>query len=136
MRWQHIVMKEVVQMASLDIDSAIGAHKAWKGRLEHVILGIASNNLNRESVCDDSQCLLGLWLYGRGKSHSHWTHFDQLVRTHKVFHRAAGQIVASFHENRIDEAQALLDGEFQNASDEVVDMLTQLREHLAKSPER
>ncbi len=51
--WQFIVMTEAVQVASLDLDSAIGAHKAWIDGLDHVIIGIVSNTLNRESVGDN-----------------------------------------------------------------------------------
>ena len=49
-------------MSALNVDSAIGAHLAWKRRLEYTILGLANNDLTLQAVCDDTKCLLGIWL--------------------------------------------------------------------------
>ena len=117
-------------MSSLNIDSAIGAHRAWKGRLEHVILGIAENKLDQHSVSDDTGCLLGRWLFGDGQEYSNWSHFEELVDCHKHFHQSAGAIVSLFLEGKLDEANNLLDGDFSRFSTQVVALLTQLREQL------
>lgn len=117
-------------MSSLNVDSAIGAHRAWKGRLEHVILGIAENKLDPLVVSDDAGCLLGTWLFGSGQEYSGWSRFDELVDCHRHFHQTAGAIVLLFHEGKLDEANGLLDGDFSKSSNRVVALLTQLREHL------
>lgn len=114
-------------MSSLDIDSAIGAHKAWRSRLENVVYGIEESSLSCDSICDDRKCLLGTWLYGRGQVYASWEHFTPIMDTHKQFHESACNIVKTFNQGHAEEAQALLDGEFSRLSGLLVGLLTLLR---------
>jgi hypothetical protein len=117
-------------VSSLDVDSAIGAHRAWKGRLEHVIIGIAEDSIDLNKVGDDTRCLVGLWLFGSGQKYSEWEHFSELVEVHKQFHSTACQIVSHFHDGETEQATLLLEGDFTRLSNDVVALLTQLRNHL------
>lgn len=117
-------------MSALNVDSAIGAHLAWKRRLEYVILGVADTEMELDVVCDDTKCLLGMWLIGEGRNHEAWQAYPTLLERHRLFHWEACQIVGLFHKGKTADALELLNGEFDRLSTEVVDLLAQLRNHL------
>ncbi|HMV22207.1 MAG TPA: CZB domain-containing protein [Rhodocyclaceae bacterium] len=119
-------------MSALNVDSAIGAHLAWKRRLEYTILGLANNDLTLQAVCDDTKCLLGIWLYGEGRTHDDWQLYAALLERHKRFHQVACQVVTLYHARDQEGALQVLNGMFEHLSKEVVDLLTQLREYLRK----
>ncbi|HMX15446.1 MAG TPA: CZB domain-containing protein [Rhodocyclaceae bacterium] len=117
-------------MSALNVDSAIGAHLAWKRRLEYTILGLDKADLDVDTVCDDTRCLLGLWLNGEGRRHQAWQSYARLFERHKRFHQVACQVVTLARERDTEGALALLNGEFDDLSGEVVELLTSLRNHL------
>jgi methyl-accepting chemotaxis protein len=122
-------------MSSFDIDSAIGAHRAWKWRLEHVIIGIVDDHLDADTLCDETKCLLGTWLYGRGMQYAEWEHYQALVESHKLFHQQACSVIEFYRAGKTEDASTLLEGEFARLSGQIVATLTELRTYLNSRPQ-
>lgn len=121
-------------MSALNVDSAIGAHRAWKGRLEYMILGLEEGHVDVDAVCDDRKCLLGLWLFGDGREYAAWASYPALVDIHRRFHEEACKVVAAFRQGKQEEASALLEGEFDRLSVDIVALLKDLRTLLNARP--
>lgn len=77
------------------INSAIGAHGLWKGRLRAAI-NSGNSDLSVSVVRDDHQCAFGKWLNGAdidaGMKSS--KHYGACVELHRRFHGAAADVLA------------------------------------------
>ncbi len=112
---------------TFDIDAVIAAHKAWKSRLENVVLGIERHDLEVAAVVDDTRCRLGIWLHCENNRHVTWRHFKHLILFHREFHEMAGAILTLVSDGQPARAETLLNNDFARLSQQLVDLLTQLR---------
>jgi len=116
----------------INIMEAINAHILWKIRLEKYLDGTSEENLDANVICRDDQCKLGKWIHGPAL---HYFHEDdetlQILRSdHAHFHVTAASIVTHVQAKQIAEAEAIMDGEYTQASRKVVRDLTLLGKHI------
>lgn len=112
------VSAEENSLSGLNLKQVIDAHAGWKARLENTLHGISTERLEVSVVAQDSVCTLGEWLYGVGKQQfGHLPEYEELRKTHASFHLCAGQVLIEHHKGQLDQANALLKGEFRNLSD-------------------
>lgn len=114
-------------MSSIDIDSAIAAHRAWSSRLSFYLDGISEDVVTVERVGDFTACVLGRWLYGSGEDYKSFVQYHELLEVHKQFHLVAAEVVRLHHLGDDETANQLLAGEFEDLSHRVVEYLKQLK---------
>lgn len=116
----------------INIMEAINAHILWKIRLEKYLDGTSEEKLDPNLICRDDQCKLGKWIHGPALSYFHDD--DEVLKTlrsdHAHFHVTAASVVTHVQERKIAEAEAIMDGEYTQASRKVVRDLTQLGKHI------
>jgi methyl-accepting chemotaxis protein len=85
-----------------DFAAAISAHIDWKMKLSNYLMN-PDGSLDDKKVCVDNACALGKWLHGDGQAYREMDEqiFDELKKSHAVFHKTAGQII--LHMNRGSE---------------------------------
>ncbi|MBE0625907.1 MAG: CZB domain-containing protein [Burkholderiales bacterium] len=115
-------------MSSLELQSEIRAHSAWKHKFEFAIAGIQTEPLDAESAGDFTQCRLGQWLLANGSRFAEHPMFQQLSATHTKFHHVASQIVSMVNDGKTAEANTLLNADFNALSETIVFQLQQMRE--------
>ena len=82
-------------LAELDIDTAIAAHENWSARLNAVIKGTSTEQLQPDVVCLDDRCDLGKWLHGPGRERlGKYPAFTVLVARHRHFHMEASTVLS------------------------------------------
>ena len=109
----------------------INAHIKWKVRLQNYLDGTSQEKLDPMIICRDDQCVLGKWIHGAALKHFHEDGtFHQLRADHAQFHFVAGNVVKHMQANERTEAEALMEGEYQQASRKVVVALTELHKHV------
>jgi hemerythrin len=115
-------------MPSLDIEYAIDAHLAWRRRFEIVLGGHAEEQFDVATICDDSKCVLGHWLHGKGHSHIDESALQQLIEVHRNFHHVASRIARFANDGNDDVARQLLESEFTSMSDAIIKLLRHMRQ--------
>ena len=123
-------------MSSLQLQSEIRAHSAWKHEFEFAIAGIQREPLDAQSAGDHTRCKLGQWLLGDGSKLAAHPIFQQLSATHRDFHHVASQIVSKMNHGKIAEAHALLNTEFNALSEQIVSQLQQMRNIVGKDADK
>lgn len=94
-------------------------HRSFALHLEFAVEGgddINSAGLDPETVGNDTLCQLGHWISTKRNVLSASPAFAELVRAHKEFHRAAGQLVIFCQAGDLVSARGPCFGEFQAAS--------------------
>ena len=114
-------------MSSLQLQSEIRAHSAWKQKFEFAIAGIHREPLDAQSAGDHTRCELGQWLLGGGSKFAAYPMFQQLMATHRDFHLVASQIVSKVNDGKTAEADTLLNTDFNALSETIVFQLQQMR---------
>jgi len=114
-------------MSSLELQSEIQAHSAWKQKFEFAIAAIHREPLDAHLAGDHTTCKLGQWLSRHGPKYAAQPLFQQLAATHAEFHRVAARIVGCVNDGRSAEASALLAVEFNDLSEKIVAQLQQMR---------
>jgi hypothetical protein len=115
----------------INIMDAINAHIKWKIRLEKYLNGTSEETLDPKIVCRDDQCVLGKWIHGPALKHFQGDDgFKTLRDDHAQFHVIAGKVVTSVQANEKAAAEALMKGEYMNASRKVVRDLTELHKQI------
>jgi len=115
----------------INIMDAINAHIKWKIRLEKYLNGTSEETLDPNIVCRDDQCVLGKWIHGPALKHfQNDDGFKTLRDDHAQFHVIAGQVVTSVQANEKAKAEALMKGEYMNASRMVIRDLTELHKQI------
>jgi hypothetical protein len=115
----------------ISLMDAINAHVKWKVRLEDYLNGTSKEKLDPMVICRDDQCVLGKWIHGPALKHFHKdTTFHQLRSDHAQFHFVAGNVVRHVQASERAAAEALMDGEYKQASRKVVQELTELHQHI------
>ena len=110
---------------SSEITNAIGAHGTWKLRLKTAIASGAAD-LSASKASSDCECAFGKWLHGPDidmQTRSGMP-YRVVLRLHREFHHAAGQVVAAVERGNRQLAQNLMDGEFTPRSEKLVRALT------------
>jgi len=105
----------------------VKAHQAWKARLRSLLEGRSEENLDPATIEKDHVCALGQWLYGPGAATQHLPAYGALRERHAHFHRCAAGVVRAHLAGRKDEAEALLEGQFSEASETTIAAIGELR---------
>ncbi len=117
---------------NFDIDSAIGAHSAWRQYFEAAIEGIDGDKLTDPALYDHTRCVLGAWLHSPEQQPlERLPVFKGLIECHEDFHLLAEKVVSHLHRGDVDAAQAVLCNQFTLASNTLVAHLEELRDCLA-----
>jgi hypothetical protein len=114
-------------MSSIDIDSAIAAHRIWATRLRYRLEGISEEPITVQTARDHTQCILGKWLFGSGEQYNLFEQYFELIEVHRSFHEIAAEIVTLHQNGERGKAESLLKNEFQQQSDKVVELLLDLK---------
>ncbi len=105
----------------------VKAHQAWKSRLRTLLDGRSEEVLDPATVEKDHVCALGQWLYGKGAASRHLPAYGVLLERHAHFHRCAAGVVRAHLAGRKAEAEALLEGQFAEASETTIAAIGELR---------
>jgi hypothetical protein len=118
-------------IGTIDVMAAINAHILWKVRLENYLKGSSEEKLDPQVICLDNQCVLGKWIYG--PAHEYFKEdegYKTLRDDHALFHEIAARVVSKIHDNDKQTAEAMIKGEYVQASRKVVKDLTEMAKHL------
>ena len=108
-------------VSSLDVKSEMVGHENWKLRLKLYLDGQSSEKFTPEVVCHDNRCHLGQWIHGPGQeAMGKFPGFSALMRHHQMFHYVASNVVALDEAGKKVEARHMLNTQFQEYSDSVV----------------
>ena len=102
---------------------AIKDHTDWKIRIKSMIDGKKSGHLNLHEVSSDDQSDLGQWIKAMDKELGHTYALSRLRNVHREFHMVAGEAVRCAQHGQVEQAQAILAGEYARLSREVVNSL-------------
>lgn len=102
---------------------AIQDHTEWKVRIKGLIDGKRMGHLNLHEVSSDNQCELGKWIQEMDKKMGHTYALSRLRSFHKEFHAVAGEAVRLAQSGELEQAKAILSGEYARLSREVVNSL-------------
>ncbi len=120
-------------MTEIDIDTAITAHEALRGRLQRMLDGAPDPALQPDMLCREDQCFLGRWLQGDGRDAlGRLPAFDMLVARHRYFHVQAAAVLAHLRAGEPDKAQRTLQGSYRQSSTQVVVLLKELKRGMAR----
>jgi len=124
--------KEIQSGGEINIMEAINAHILWKIRLEKYLDGTSEEKLDAKVICRDDQCKLGKWIHGPALEYFHADDETlHVLRTdHAHFHVTAASVVSYVQANNIAAAEAVMDGEYTQASRKVVRDLTLLGKQI------
>ena len=111
---------------AFDFSKAAKAHVDWKHRLHALIEG-RGETLDASVVACDDRCPLGQWIYGPGKAFANYSEHESLRTAHAQFHRRAGQVASLAQAGKKDEAQRLLEAEFEDESKQTIQRLHAMR---------
>ena len=76
-----------------EITKAIGAHGAWKRRLEAVIKD-GRSDVGPEKVEPDNRCDFGKWLYALPLADQNSAQFKKIQALHATFHKEAAHVIS------------------------------------------
>jgi hypothetical protein len=120
-------------MTEFDIDAAIASHEEWKLRLEKVLEGQSTEDLDPQQVAQHEHCALGQWLSGSGREVlGQYPAFDMLVARHRFFHAQAAAVVELSKAGEHEKALQLFQGGYRHASNQVMLLLKELRRSLGR----
>lgn len=109
--------KDIIKVAKTD-------HLLWKWKVYNVLLGMET--LDYERVASYESCRLGKWYYSElPEKMTSQPAYQQLEQPHKDVHEYAKEAVKLYQQGKNVEAQFTFE-QLQKASDEVLDLLTQL----------
>ncbi|MDD0838090.1 methyl-accepting chemotaxis protein [Curvibacter sp. HBC61] len=117
-----------LEIADLNVDSAIEAHRQWKVKLRAAIE--QRSQLDAQTISCDDRCPLGQWLHGRGgQRFGGKPSFVALLEEHKGFHLAAGDVARRINAGALDDAQRMLGAgsAFAKASNAVTTALSRIK---------
>jgi hypothetical protein len=92
---------------TMDVQSAIRAHKEWKDKFHVAMCRKAQFDLQEVAAADC--CLFGKWLAQEGKARFEGlSHYAHCVQVHSVFHQEASVIAGLINQGDFIEAERLL----------------------------
>jgi len=110
---------------SLDFETAIKAHRAWKSKLRDFLGG--KGDFDEEEVGRNDKCVLGQWLYSPGmKKYRYLRELKRLESTHTEFHHQAKQVIVAKRFREAEQAEHEL-SKLEAMSDEVVSLINSLQ---------
>ncbi|VAW63329.1 hypothetical protein MNBD_GAMMA09-535 [hydrothermal vent metagenome] len=111
---------EEQELSGLNLQEVLGAHMAWKEKLNSTLDGSSVERYEVGVVAQDSLCVLGKWLYGPGKKlYSQLAEFEALRKIHAEFHICAAEVLKAHEKGDSKAAGKLLNGEFRDASNAI-----------------
>jgi Chemoreceptor zinc-binding domain len=114
-------------LSGLNLQQVLGAHTAWKARLQHVLDGTSDEAFEIEVVSQDCNCFLGKWIYSEGKKQfGHLPEFEAVRSAHADFHVSAGDVLLQHQMGNVEHAAELLKTKFRTASNKNQMELTRL----------
>jgi len=107
-----------------EIQSAIGAHGAWKLRLVTAI-NTGSSKISPEVVSCDNQCDFGKWLYNPAMPAEMLGSkpYKEVKILHAEFHKTAAIVLKSAIGGDTSKSKQLLDGAFTEQSKKLISAL-------------
>lgn len=110
------VSKEAL-LSGFDIKKALDADMVWKEKLQDVLDGASVKELNIADASQDNLCILGKWIYGRGKYlYSHLPEYEVFRKAHAEFHLCAGEVLAEHLAGNEVKAAKLFNNKFRTAT--------------------
>ncbi len=106
-------------LSGLNLKEVLDAHEAWKDKLEKELSGVSDEPIDADIIASDCQCILGKWLYGKGKKdYSKLPEYKPALNAHADFHKAAAEVVIQHQANNTEQAKQLLRTSFRTASND------------------
>lgn len=105
----------------------ISAHVAWKQRLQQMLAGQSTEQLDPGTIALDNRCDLGKWIYGSGKNFEGLADFVTVRGLHAQFHLSAAAIVSRHRAGDTKAALELLNGDYSRTSDSLKRHILKLR---------
>lgn len=106
-------------LSGLNLKEVLDAHEAWKDKLEKELSGVSDKPIDADIIASDCQCILGKWLYGKGKKdYSKLPEYKPALNAHADFHKAAAEVVIQHQANNTEQAKQLLRTSFRTASND------------------
>ncbi|WNM25291.1 methyl-accepting chemotaxis protein [Demequina capsici] len=129
-RFQFVAPHDEDVPVARQITKAIGAHGAWKKRLNAAV-GAARHNEDVATVGRDDRCAFGRWLHSGGVTDSAGL-LSTAKAQHAAFHRAAADVLRQLDAGRKAEARTALQpgGSFAEASRVLTATMIEWRRHV------
>jgi hypothetical protein len=116
------------------IDKAIAAHSAWRGRLTEIVK-TRKTDIPVHAIRVDDQCAFGKWLHSEALPHDirQSGRFQSIKALHAKFHGCAGDVAKMACNGQGGEAAFELgeNGAFQQVSTELVGELQSWKQELS-----
>ena len=123
----RLIVQGQAELAGLDFDGAIAAHREWKRRLLDYLDG-GGERLDPAMVGRDDQCALGCWIHGEGRALLRGNaNCAELKGEHAGFHRCAAEVIRAQLAGDTEGAREQIAGEFKHRSARVIGLLEKLR---------
>lgn len=104
-------------LAGLNLKQVMDAHNAWKSKLQQVLDGVSSEQLDIATVSADCNCFLGKWIYGEGKTlYGRMREYEDVRKAHADFHLQAGEVLTQHLLGNHEESERILNTKFRSAS--------------------
>lgn len=118
----------------MTFDDAMAAHVIWKVRLNRMIEGVDSGDLENVAAGDDDVCAFGKWIHGEGTQYRTTPAYQDVLRKHAHFHACAAEVVRKAEQGDRAAAMKALDGAFEAASRQLVNALVELKTEARQVP--
>ncbi len=92
----------------LNMKEVIDAHLGWKGRLERVLDGSSTEQLDPEVIGRNDQCALGTWIGSSAQQFGKTHEYHELVKAHDKFHQAAAKVILEHKDGNAKRAADIL----------------------------
>jgi hypothetical protein len=98
----------------------INVHIKWKQRLmAYIDSEGVFERLDPKLVADDQKCVLGKWIDDNSQQFDNAGALEIIRMHHADFHHKVGEIVMLVDENRLEEANRLLNGSYTHVSEQL-----------------
>jgi hypothetical protein len=105
------------KFSGLNLRQVLDAHTAWKSRLQQVLDGNSTEDMDVATVSQDDQCVLGKWIYGEGKHlYGHLPEYESLRVAHADFHLCSGEVLIAHQSGDFLKASQILHTQFRTTS--------------------
>ncbi|MFA6041368.1 MAG: methyl-accepting chemotaxis protein, partial [Methylophilus sp.] len=113
-----------IQFSFADAETA---HAKWKMRLVDYINGRSRETLDIHAVSCDDKCELGQWIYNNATKYSRLSEYQDLKKSHAIFHQSVGDIVEYVQKNDKEAAKKLLGGDFSRHSKQTINAIENMQ---------
>ncbi len=105
------------ELAGLNLKQVMDGHTAWKDKLQKVLGGAGTEQIDISVVSQDNQCTLGKWIHEEGKHfYGGLPEYAALREAHADFHLSVGEVLIKHRDGNQDHARQLFDTRFRKAS--------------------